>query len=216
MKKQFFLFDLDGTIIDSGEGIKNAIRYSLNKEGIEENREEVLNSFIGPPLVDSYMENYNFTREKAIEVVNVYREYYGRYGVYENRLYDGIVDVIKKLKEQDNKIILATSKPEIFAREVMKQHKLTDYFDFIGGASLDHKIAHKNEVLQYIMDNIKIEKEKSFMIGDTKFDILGGRKFNLKTVGVTYGYGSLEELKESKADYIVNKPLELLTLFKGD
>lgn len=213
MKRQFFLFDLDGTIIDSGEGIKNSIRYSLNKVGINENREDVLNTFIGPPLLDSYMKNYGFTREKAIEVVNIYREYYKKQGVYENTLYDGIVDVIKNLKAQDNKIILATSKPEIFAREVIKQHRLIDYFDFIGGATLDHKISHKNEVLQYILDNIKIEREKSFMIGDTKFDILGGRKFNLKTIGVTYGYGSLEELKESKADYIVNTPKEILTIF---
>lgn len=212
MTKKYVLFDLDGTITDSGEGIKNSIKYSLEKFGIEENREDILNSFIGPPLLNSYMDNYSFSVEKAEEVIKVYREYYSVKGLYENFLYNGIEDVIDSLKSQGNKIILATSKPEIFARKVLESHKLTKYFDFIAGATLDHKISKKDDVIKYVLDSYEVNIDKAYMIGDTKFDILGGNKFDLTTVGVTYGYGTLKDLKESKADFIVDTPKEILDI----
>ena len=207
------LVDLDGTIVDSADGIKNPINYSLNKIGIEENREEVLNSFIGPPLVDSYMKHYSMSEKEAEEIVEIYREYYKDNGLYENILYDGIVEVIQELKSKGNKIILATSKPKVFASKVLEQHNLTKYFDFVAGATLDHKISEKKDVIKYIIDNNDIEIDDTYMIGDTKYDILGGRFFNLKTVGVTYGYGTYQELKESKSDFIVDAPRKILNIF---
>lgn len=212
MDKKYILFDLDGTIIDSGNGIKDSIKYSLKKVGLKEDREEVLNTFIGPPLVDSYMKNYGFSEEKAIEVVDIYREYYKDKGVYDNYLYNGIVDVLMFLKEKNEKIILATSKPKIFAEKVLAQHGIEKYFDFVAGATLDHKISNKIEVLQYIFENVDIDINNGYMIGDTEFDILGGKKFGLKTIGVTYGYGSLKELEEAGADKIANKPEDVLEL----
>ncbi|WP_100065053.1 HAD hydrolase-like protein [Miniphocaeibacter massiliensis] len=215
MDKKYILFDLDGTIVDSGKGIKSSIKYSLKKLGIEENREEILNDFIGPPLIDSYIKHYNFSEEEADDIMQIYREYYKDNGLYENFIYEGIEEVICELKDKGNEIILATSKPEIFARRVLEQHKLTKYFDFISGATLDHKISKKTDVIKYILDNYRIEIEKAYMIGDTKYDILGGKSFGLKTVGVTYGYGSKKELEISRADYIVEDTYQIFEILKN-
>lgn len=210
MEKKYIIFDLDGTIIDSGLGIKNGIIYSLKSIGIQNVEENILNKFIGPPLKDSYMRFFDLSEEKAKDMVNKYREYYSEQGIYEAYIYEGIEEVIKNLKEKENEIILATSKPEIFAKKVLNHFNLMDYFNFVGGATLDHKITHKNEVLQYVLKEYYINPQNGFMIGDTKFDILGGKLFDLNTIGVTYGYGSLEELKKANADNIVNKPEEIL------
>ena len=210
MEKKYIIFDLDGTIIDSGLGIKNGIMYSLKSIGIQNVDENILNEFIGPPLKDSYMKFFDMSEQKAREMVNKYRQYYSEQGIYEAYIYEGIENVIKDLKDKENEIILATSKPEIFAKKILNHFNLIEYFDFVGGATLDHKISHKNEVLEYVFKECFINPQKGFMIGDTKFDILGGKLFYLNTIGVTYGYGSLEELKEAKADNIVNKPSEIL------
>ena len=210
MEKKYIIFDLDGTIIDSGLGIKNGIMYSLKSIGIQNVDENILNEFIGPPLKDSYMKFFDMSEQKAREMVNKYRQYYSEQGIYEAYIYEGIENVIKDLKDKENEIILATSKPEIFAKKILNHFNLIEYFDFVGGATLDHKISHKNEVLEYVLKECFINPQKGFMIGDTKFDILGGKLFYLNTIGVTYGYGSLEELKEAKADNIVNKPSEIL------
>ncbi|MDL2310723.1 HAD hydrolase-like protein [Peptostreptococcaceae bacterium OttesenSCG-928-C18] len=214
MEKKYILFDLDGTIVDSGEGIKNSIKYSLKKFGIEEKGDEVLNNFIGPPLADSYMKYFNLNEQEADKIVQIYREYYKDDGVYENKLYDGIVDVISELKLRGNNIFLATSKPLIFAKKVLEQHKLTSYFDFVAGATLDNKISEKKDVIKYIIDSNTLKASNAYMIGDTKFDIYGGKFFNFKTIGVTYGYGSYEELKEYKADFIVDSPKEILEILE--
>ena len=210
MDKKHIIFDLDGTIIDSGLGIKNGIKYSLKMLGIVDIKEEILDEFIGPPLMDSYRKYYNFSEKEAKEIIKKYREYYSEIGIYEGYVYDGIEKVINSLKNNGNDIILATSKPEIFAKKVLDHFKLSEYFDFIGGATLDYKISSKEDVLKYVLKEYNIDSNKGFMIGDTKFDILGGKYYNLNTIGVTYGYGSLEELIEAKADNIVNKPLEIL------
>lgn len=210
MEKKHVLFDLDGTIIDSGLGIKSGILYSLKAIGINDVNENILNEFIGPPLKDSYMKFFNLSEKEAINIVNIYREYYSEQGIYQASLYKGIETVILDLKSKGNDIILATSKPEIFAKKILDHFNLFEYFNFIGGATLDNKISHKNQVLEYVLNEFHINPKDGFMIGDTKYDILGGKLFSLNTIGVTYGYGSLEELKEVNADNIVTTPLDIL------
>ncbi len=212
MNKKYILFDLDGTIVDSGEGIKKSIKYSLKDIGIIEDREDVLNDFIGPPLTDSYMKHYNLSIYEANAVIQTYREYYKDIGVFENVLYHGIEEVISSFKNKEYQIILATSKPEIFAKKVLDQHNLTKYFDFIAGATLDFSRATKIEVIQHILKNNKIDIKSAYMIGDTKFDILGGKEFGMKTIGVSYGYGNKKELEELGADNVVDTPRELLEI----
>lgn len=207
--KEYILFDLDGTITDSSDGIINSTRYALRKFGIEEYDIKKLYKFIGPPLIDVFMEYYGFSREKAIKAVKHYREYYTEKGIFENRLYSGIKELLKELSKNGKKVILATSKPEKFAKEILKHFEIDKYFCFVGGATMDEKRSEKEEVLDYILKECKISPHNAVMIGDRKFDIIGAHAFGIEAVGVLYGFGSEEELKDYKADHIAASPEEL-------
>ena len=213
---KYILFDLDGTLIDSGEGIINALKYALQKFGIVEQDMNVLESFIGPPLKQRFKECYNFSNEECTKAVAYFREYYVPKGVFENRVYEGIPEVLKSLKARGKKIMVATSKPEELAHKILGQRGLRDYFDFIGGSLIDETRATKSEVLQYILEanNLLEDTSKTIMIGDTKYDIIGAKHFNLATIAVTYGYGSKEEMVNAGADYVVESATELLTKIK--
>ncbi len=205
------LFDLDGTLTDPGEGIVNSVVYALDKYGIKVDDKKSLNKFIGPPLLVSFSTFYGFSEEKAREAIAYYREYYKAKGINECRLFDGIKELLIKLKNEGFKTALATSKPEVFARIVLQNYDIDGYFDFIGGATIDEKTRYtKEHVLEYVLSNIQ-EKNRSkiVMIGDRCFDIVGAKSYNLDSIGVTYGYGTYDELKEAGADYIVNAPCEI-------
>lgn len=210
----FILFDLDGTITDSGEGIKNAIRYTINELGLEDQSDEVLNTFIGPPLIDSFKRVFSLNEEDAQKAVETYRIYYRDKGKFENKLYPEIVDVLEKLKEDNNHILLATSKPEVFAIEILKHFDVFKYFDHVAGASLDGKINHKTDVIRYCLDNYDCEISKTYMVGDRNYDINGGKHWGLKTIGVSYGFGDRKELEKAGADFVVDTPIEILNIFK--
>lgn len=210
----FILFDLDGTITDSGEGIKNAIRYSIRKLRLKDQSDEVLNTFIGPPLSDSYKRVFSLNDEEAKKAVDTYRVYYSNKGKFENIPYDGIEYVLKKLKDYGNHLLVATSKPEVFAIEILKHFDVYKYFDHVAGASLDGKISHKTDVIRYCLDNYDCEISKTYMVGDRNYDINGGKHWGLKTIGVSYGFGDRKELEDAEADYIVDSPIEILDIFK--
>lgn len=210
----FILFDLDGTITDSGEGIKNAIRYSIRKLRLKDQSDEVLNTFIGPPLSDSYKRVFSLNDEEAKEAVDTYRVYYSDKGKFENRLYDGIEDVFKKLKKDNNHLLVATSKPEVFAIEILKHFDVFKYFDHVTGATLDGKISHKTDVIRHCLDSYDCDISKTYMVGDRNYDINGGKFWGLKTIGVSYGFGDRKELEEAHADYVVDSPIEILDIFK--
>lgn len=205
------LFDLDGTLTDPGEGITNSVAYALKKYGIEVKDKAALYKFIGPPLVDSFMEYYGFSKEKAMQAVAYYREYFSTKGLYENKLYSGTVDILENLKKAGKKIVLATSKPEKFAREILKYFDLTDYFDFVAGASMDEKRSSKDAVIAYALEKCPyIEKSTAVMVGDREHDVLGAKVFGIGCIGVLYGYGGKEELKVAGAKYIAESPQEVL------
>lgn len=210
----FILFDLDGTITDSGEGIKNAIRYSIKELGLKDQDDEVLNTFIGPPLGDSYKRVFSLNDEEANRAIATYRVYYSDKGKFENIPYDGIEYVLKKLKDDGNHLLVATSKPEVFAIEILKYFDVYKYFDHVAGASLDGKISHKTDVIRYCLDNYDCEISKTYMVGDRNYDINGGKHWGLKTIGVSYGFGDRNELEDAGADYVVNSPIEILDIFK--
>ena len=134
---QFYFFDLDGTITDSSLGITNSVRYALAKYGIEEPDRKKLYRFIGPPLAESFREFYGFDGERCGEAVRYYREYYRDKGIYENQVYDGLEEVLKKLKEAGKQLVVATSKPEVFAREIIRYFHLDSYFSYVAGMELD-------------------------------------------------------------------------------
>ncbi|WP_278848379.1 HAD-IA family hydrolase [Megamonas hypermegale] len=214
-KFKYILFDLDGTLIESGKGIMNAVKYALKKYGIDETNKAVLRSFVGPPLNQQFAKCYGFSAEKSLEAVLVFREYYETKGILENEMYTGIDKVLQQLKNQGKYLMVATSKPEKFAHNILAQHDLEKYFDFIGGSLTDGSRITKIQVLDYVLKTNKIENtDEVLMIGDTKFDILGAKNFDLKSMAVTYGYGTEKELMEAKPDFTAGSPEEILWVIK--
>ena len=211
---QYYLFDLDGTLVDPGVGITSGVQYALKHFGIEVEDRRQLYSFIGPPLLDSFMEFFNLNEMQAKEAIDYYREYYGATGLFENTVYPGIKTVLDQLKSQGKMIALATSKPEAFAEQILVHYQLTDYFDYIGGATFDGVRSHKLDVIRYVLQALgNPASDQVVMVGDRKFDVLSGNQLSLTTVGVLYGYGSQAELQAAKADYIIKQPTELLQIF---
>lgn len=201
--KKYVLFDLDGTLTDSREGIINSIVYMLEYYGIRVEDREQLVPWLGPPLKDSLMKYYGFSREKALEGVEKYREYFDRQGIFENQVYPGIQKMLGRLKEMGCHLMVATSKPEVAARRVLEHFRLDSYFDYIGGATLDDSRVNKGDVIRYVLDTNGITcTEEAVMVGDREHDVRGGKENGLEVIGVLYGYGSREELEEAGADRI--------------
>ena len=199
--KNIFL-DLDGTLTDSGEGIMNSVAYSLKKFGIEETNREKLRTFIGPPLFASYMREYGFDHDKAILAVEYYREYFAPRGIYENRSYDGIPELLRDLKADGRRLYLATSKPEPYALEIVKHFGLWQYLDGLYGSTMTEERTKKEEVVAYALEKTGIDKHDVVMIGDRSHDIIGAKANGVASIGVLFGYGSREELEDAGADVI--------------
>lgn len=199
------MFDLDGTVTDSALGITNSVMHALNKYGIAVNERSELNRFVGPPLHDSFKNFYGFSNEEANKAVAYYREYYVDKGIFENTVYDGIEELFQSLKENGRRLVLATSKPEIFAKQILEYFNLAKYFTYIAGSNLDGTRTKKDEVIKYALESCKItDLTKSIMIGDREYDILGAKKVGIDSIGVLYGYGDSNELEKAEADYIVH------------
>lgn len=212
---QYFLFDLDGTLTDSGIGITNSVAYALKKFDIEVADKSELFKFIGPPLQNSFQEYYNFTEEQSVLAVQYYREYFKDKGIYENIVYDGVIELLSTLKRENKSIILATSKPQEFAIRILDYFELSKYFDSIVGATMDGSRSDKADVIRYALEENKITNlSQVLMIGDRKHDIIGAKKNYIASVGVLFGYGSRVELETAGANYIVEKPLEIVRFLK--
>lgn len=203
------LFDLDGTITDSGTGIMNAIRYAVRERGLEEPDETVLRSFIGPPLKEQFRKVFHLSEAEGSRIVGLYREYYGEKGIFENRVYDGVPEMLDMLKKDGIRILMATSKPENYARIIAEHFDFAKYFDFIGGACMDGTRTVKEEVIEYVLNACRIseeEREFAVMVGDRSHDMTGALKCGLHSIGVLYGYGSREELESAGAERIAETP----------
>lgn len=203
MRKQYVLFDLDGTLTDSQDGILNSIEYALHHFGIPVEDRAILRPWLGPPLVDSLMKYHGFNREQALEGVKKFREYFDIKGIFENRVYDGIEALLARLQDDGYILMTATSKPEVAARRIADHFNLTRYFTFIGGASLDDSRVHKADVIRYVLETNRIDDPASvMMVGDRENDILGAKQNGLESIGVLYGYGDRDELEAAGADHI--------------
>lgn len=209
MQYKYILFDLDGTLTDSKEGITKSVQYALSKFGIEARNLDELQKFIGPPLYDAFIEYYGFSEEKSLEAVKYYRERFREKGIFENKVYEGIPELLERLKESDFKLIIATSKPTEFSEKIVKHFDIYKYFDDVVGSEFDGTRGKKDEVIQYILDKYKIAKSDAVMIGDRKYDMTGAHKSGIAAIGVTFGFGSIEELKDAGADYIAGSPKEI-------
>lgn len=215
MEYNTFLFDLDGTLIDSSEGIVNSVIYALKKMGIKETDREKLLAFIGPPLNDSFSKYYGFSEEKCWKAIEAYREYYKDKGIFECYVYDGIEEVLKKMKEAGKKVLVATSKPEIFAKRILEHFSLASYFDCIAGMALNGERGTKAEVIAYAFEENNItDLSKVLMIGDREYDVIGAHKIGVNCLGILYGFGSREEFKNVNADYVEEEVKDILKYIK--
>ena len=201
-KYKYVFFDLDGTLSDSGLGIRKAVVYALKKYGIDETDEKKLNRFVGPPLYDSFSDFYGFSKEESVRAVGYFREYYVDTGLYENTPYDGIEDALKALVNCGKKLVVATSKPEVLARKILTHFGLSKYFSEIAGATEDGSIVKKDDVLRRALSRTGFDAADCIMVGDRASDVIGAAKVGMDGMGVLYGYGSLTEFEGTKPVYI--------------
>lgn len=205
MKQYKYIFlDLDGTITDPMIGITRCVEYALNHFNIHVDDLKELCPFIGPPLSDSFKEFYHFTDEQATIAIAKYRERFTDTGIFENKLYDGMKEFLELARQQGKILMLATSKPEVFAKRILEHFQLTEYFTFVGGSRFDGSLHTKADVINYVLKANSITDLSSVvMVGDRKHDIIGAKSTGIDSVGVLYGYGDREELALAGADYIV-------------
>lgn len=198
------LFDLDGTLIDSSEGITKSVQYALKHYGIDEDNLESLKKFIGPPLWESFVKYYDFSKDQGMEAVDVFRERYNVVGLFECCLYPGVEKCIRNLKYKGYLIAVASSKPEITCKRILEYHKILDLFDEVSGASTDGKVETKDQVLNQLFDRWPdMKRDEMVLIGDTIFDIEGAKKVDIKSVGVSFGFGSTEDMEDAGAETII-------------
>lgn len=211
-----YLFDLDGTLTDSAEGIFNSVAYALEKMQQPVLPRKVLQQFLGPPLVQSFAQFCAFSPEQADQAVAFYRVYFKEHGMWENCVYPGVEDLLRALRCRGNRLAVATSKPEPFARQILKRFGLAGYFEEIAGASMDNARSAKADVIRYALDALRVSPGQAVMVGDRKHDVLGAAACGVDCVGVLYGYGSEAELREAGAKYLAPTVPALQVLLCGD
>jgi len=200
--KTTILFDLDGTLTDPKVGITRSVQYALRKFGINVEDPDTLCCFIGPPLKESFMKYYGLSDADGELAVEYYREYYRPTGIFENGVYEGIPELLRDLRQAGKQIALATSKPTVFARQILVHYDIMQYFDVVIGSELDGRRVKKAEVVACALEECGCAIENAVMVGDRHHDIVGGRDNGLGTIGVLYGYGDRTELEEHGADLI--------------
>ncbi len=214
MNYKYILFDLDGTLTDPKLGITKSVAYALKSYGIEVEDLDSLLKFIGPPLKDSFVKYYGFSEEQGVEAVERYREYFKPYGIYENKVYDGVENMLAELVKCGKKVILATSKPTIFANVILEHFDLKRYFTCVVGSELDGSRVKKGDVVAEALRQAGVtDKSAAVMVGDREHDIFGAKENEIDSVGVLYGYGDRAELETAGAGYLVESVEELLRYF---
>lgn len=210
---RYILFDLDGTLTDPFEGITRSMQYAAGHFGIEVTDRRALSGLIGPSLFDSFRNYFRFDEETTQKAVAKYREYYSVTGIYENTLYPGISAMLRSLQEAGKTLILATSKPTVFATRILQHFELDGYFTFISGSELDGSRVEKSEVIAYALKQNGItDLSCVLMVGDRRMDVEGAHEIGIDCAGVLYGYGSREELTKAGADFLAESPEELKSL----
>lgn len=213
---QYLLFDLDGTLTDSAEGIIKCVKYAAEKMGAEYKDAKELRVFVGPPLSESFQKVYGFSKEESQQAIAYYRERFKPIGMFENAVYDGIPELLRKMKENGKVNLIASSKPEEFVKNILEHFDIAKYFDIIVGASMDESRNTKEAVIEEALLQLKstdqygqYSDDKCVMIGDRKYDIQGAKYFGLRNIGVSYGFAPEGELEEAGADVIVDTVAEL-------
>jgi phosphoglycolate phosphatase len=211
------LFDLDGTLTDPKEGITKCIQEALDKLGQPVPSSDELEWCIGPGLYGSFEKLLDSRDQKLIQkAINLYRARYTKKGIFENYVYPGIPDTLDKLKKMDLRLFVATSKPTVFAREVVINHHLDGFFEGIYGIELNGERSDKGKLISFILRRESLIDKQTLMIGDREHDIIGAKSNRIYAGGVLYGYGSEEELTQAGADYLFAKPMDIVEYYAED
>ena len=189
---KFILFDLDGTLTDSGEGIINCATLALEHFGLPVPDRTTMRVFVGPPLDETFVK-FGVPKERAQEAITVFRRRYTTVGKFENFPYPGIAEMLQKLKENGHRLFVATSKPEIMAVEILEKFGLAQYFEQICGATLDGSRSKKEDVISYLLEKTG-SSEAAIMVGDTAFDVIGAAAHGIPAIGVAWGYGKTQDM----------------------
>lgn len=207
---RLYIFDLDGTLSDPSEGIRNSFTHAFNEMGIQVDIENRFHEIVGPPLHSIFSDTLGFDEQDTEQAVSLFREYYGEKGVYENVLYPGVAEVLSELQERGKTLAVATSKYEKYAHRVLEYHKLTSFFNIVEGASYRGPGAGKAGLIANVLKRAGVNGNnfRALMIGDRKFDIDGAAEMGIDSAGVLYGFGSENEL--SDATYLLRNLNELL------
>ncbi len=212
MSLRAILFDLDGTLTDSGPGIMGCLKKALAEMGERIPSEETLRLFVGPPLAEAFAAHCGMSPDRCEEAIRVYRKHYSAGGLFENTVYDGVREMLAELCARGVQLYLATSKPEHFAKAIMEHFSLEAYFTYIGGALTDGKRREKAEVIEYVLAENGLSADEVIMIGDRKYDVEGAASFGIPTLGVTWGYGTEDELTKAGAKWIAHTPREVVSV----
>ena len=213
MSYSLCLFDLDGTLTNPKEGITKSVQYALARFGIEVENLDTLVDFIGPPLRESFQKFYGFSPEQAEQAIAAYRNYYTRQGIFENELYEGCDRLLGTLARRGVRMAMATSKPAVFAEKIAVHYNIRQYCDFIAGSELDGTRDRKSEGILHALHNVDpTQSLRRVMIGDRKHDVQGAKQTDTDCIGVTWGYGSRQELETAGALYTVDTINQLLDL----
>lgn len=207
----YYIFDFDGTLVDSSEGIYNSIIYALKEFGIEENDREKLRYFIGPPLFHSFKHIYGVNDEDSNWLVAKYRERYKVKGCAESLVYEGVPEMLEQLKQRGKKIAIASSKPKQFVDEISEHLGIFSYYDYVSAESFDKTHSSKEALINAVLEHFENPpKEKCLMIGDRFYDIDGAKATGLDSAGALYGLGEIEELTNAGATYLLYNTTDIL------
>ena len=209
MAGKTIIFDLDGTLTDSAEGITNSVRLVMEHFGIPVPGMDILRTFVGPPLHDMFVK-HGIPEDRVEEGIQVFRSRYLTVGKFENKPYPGISEMLQVLKDQGHTLYVATSKPEPQAIEILEHFDLAKYFDQICGASLDRSRVDKEDVLRYLLKDS--QKGTAVMVGDTVYDVVGAKALGMPTIGVSWGYGPVDDMQNAGAVAIANSVDQLLQI----
>ncbi len=213
LKQNIILFDLDGTLTDSMEGVIRSVQYMQEKMGFEVWSFDDLRFIVGPPLIESFTKELAMDMETAETAVEVFRERYGTIGLFENKVFPGIVELLEDLKAKGKRMAVATSKKEELAVEILEHFDIAKYFEVIGGDKREAGRDNKAKVIDYVLETMAADKADVIMVGDRKFDIEGAHAIGIPCIAVEFGYGDRAEFEAHAADYIAATTEDISALF---